>query len=440
MSLESAAPLDAGMRAALEAGKHVTYVCPPAAWAAAPLLSAIPDVTTDGPRIVAIAPEIGDVLDVAGTLRPLPGFEPILPVTGIARSARLLSAGAVKTLAVTPRDLTRLLETSKIKLGKVRTLVLLWPEFMLAAGETELIDTILAEAGDAQRIIVTSDPVATKDFVERHARRSPFATFSQPPEVPGATARYVVIEGERRIAAARGILDTLNPTSSLLWEPAPDRYERWHQFAEDPSVTVTHAAPTDRRVDVAIAVELPSAEILAQLNAVASDVIVLARGSQVPYLKKITRTLRSLRLPGVADRAGERAHQLRQSVRERLEGDLSADLLAIAPLFDEFEPALVAAALAKGAGAPEPVVSAAPPPVAWVRIQLNVGKKDRTRPADIVGALLNGVGLPKDAVGKIELRDTSSIVEIKAEAAARAQRALSGLTIRGKSVTARVSN
>jgi ATP-dependent RNA helicase DeaD len=406
----------------------------------APLLAALPGAEASDPRLVALAPEMGDVLDLARTLRPLPGFEPILPVTGIARAARLLAAGAVRTLAATPRDALKLTEMSRLKLASVPVVVLLWPELVLAAGDGALLDSLLAEAAGAQRLIVTSDDGPIASLLERHARRAPLAVFSRPPEQPQAAARFAVVDADRRVAAIRGILDTLNPASALLWEPAPDRYERWIEFAEDPAIIIADHPPADRRVDVAIATELPSAEVLAELGAGAAEVIVLVRATQVSYLQRIAKPLKSLLLAGAADRARERAHALRQSVRRRIEeGDVSSELLALGPLFDEYDPAIVAAALARGVAPPASAPDEPEVPT-WVRIQVTVGKRDRARPADLVGALLNGVGLPKDHVGKVDIRDGFSIVEVRAEDLQRVMRALAGLKVRGKSLGARIAN
>jgi ATP-dependent RNA helicase DeaD len=283
-----------------------------------------------------------------------------------------------------------------------------------------------------------------KDLAERHARRAPLVTATRVPEPPAVAARYVVTDGERRAATIRAVLDTLNPSSTLLWEPALDRYERWGEFVEDPSVAVMDAPPADRRFDLAIATELPSAEVLAGLAETADGVVVVLRASQLAYLQRIARAPRGLHVETTADRAREHAHQLRQHVRRRIaEGDVSPELLALGPLFDEYDPAVVAAALART----PPSVTATPaapapeeaPLPAWVRIQVGLGKRDRVRPADLVGALLNGVGLPKDHVGKVDIRDGFSIVEIRAEDATRTLRALAGLTVRGKKLAPRVA-
>src|SRR5262245_51679298 len=144
---EAAAPLDAGVRAALQAHKSVCYVCPPAGWAVVPLFASLPESKAGGLQLLVIGPELPDLLDLARGLRPLAGFEPILAATGIARTSRLLGLGAVRTLVATPRDAIRLLQTSHLASSDIPAVALAWPEFMLAAGETGLLDTLLAEAG-----------------------------------------------------------------------------------------------------------------------------------------------------------------------------------------------------------------------------------------------------------------------------------------------------
>ena len=433
--------LDAGIRAALQGNKSVCYVCPPAGWAVVPLFGALPENRVPGPRLLVLAPTTPDVLDLARSLRPLSGFEPILAVTGIARAGRLLGSGAVRTLLATPFDALQLLEGSRLAAGDLPSIALAWPELVLPAGDGRLLDSVLAEAPTAQRLIVTSEPAAVKDLIERHARRAPLAIGSQPGERTVGTARAVIVDGERRAGAGavRSVLDTLNPSSTFLWEPlAANRYERWVEFAEDPSVVIADWPPPEQSFDLAVAVELPSAEALAALAASAQEVVVLVRASQVAYLQRLAKPLRTLRLPGPSEQARDRAHALRQAIRTRLEQeDVLSDLLALGPLFDDYDPALVAAALARGAR----TAGAEPEsPPAWVRIRVDLGKRDRLRPGDLVGALINGVGLSADHVGRIEMREAFTIAQVRAEDAARALRGLAGLSLRGKTATVRLAD
>ncbi len=432
---EETGTLDAGARAALDGGKPLVTVGPPAAWTLAPVFAALPRDDEAGLRVLVLAPEPGDLLEAARMLRRLPGFEPVHPLTGTARATRLLGAGAVRTLLATPRDALKLLEHAALRSDQLHTLAVLWPEHVIAQGESAPLDAVLAETRVARRIFATTDDAPLKDFLERQARRAPVAVLGRPPATPVGVVRYAVVDDDRR-TAVRTALDTLNPARTLLWEPAADRYERWHELVEDPTVAVSGTVPAEERFDLAVAADFPTTELLGQLLARAHQVLVLARAPQLPYLQGAVRSLRPLHLGGAADRARERAHALRQGVRERIErGDAAADLMAIAPLFDEFDPALVAAALVRR---PETPAAEAPAVAAWVRIQVNIGKRDRVRPADIVGALLNGVGLPKDHVGRVDIRDTFSVVDVRLEDSTRVLAEMSQLTVRGRPLAARV--
>jgi ATP-dependent RNA helicase DeaD len=63
-----------------------------------------------------------------------------------------------------------------------------------------------------------------------------------------------------------------------------------------------------------------------------------------------------------------------------------------------------------------------------------VGSRDGIRPGDLVGAIAGEANIPGSAVGRIEIRDTFSIVEVQADAAEKVIRAVNGTTIKGRSV------
>jgi ATP-dependent RNA helicase DeaD len=204
-------------------------------------------------------------------------------------------------------------------------------------------------------------------------------------------------------------------------------------LVQDPSVQVTDIAAGEA-VDLVIAVDLVSPEVLRALSERSREVVVVLRPGQVPYLGQIAHPLRPTRIVSEADRARDRASQLRQRIRERLdEPALDAELLALQPLFDEYDPALVAAAAAAAMVAGPDTADIQ----AWLRIHVGVGRNDHLRPADLVGALVNSVGIPKDHIGKIDIRDSHALVEIQAGDVDQVIRGLTGVTLRGRRVTAR---
>jgi ATP-dependent RNA helicase DeaD len=123
-------------------------------------------------------------------------------------------------------------------------------------------------------------------------------------------------------------------------------------------------------------------------------------------------------------------------------------LLVLEPLFDEFDPAEVAAAVlqwsresgaADSSGAVrerEKAVGALPGE--RVRIFLGVGERDGVRPADIVGAIAGECGITGNRIGRIDLRPSHSVVEVDAEVAPLVLERMSGAAIRGRRVMPRL--
>jgi ATP-dependent RNA helicase DeaD len=115
-------------------------------------------------------------------------------------------------------------------------------------------------------------------------------------------------------------------------------------------------------------------------------------------------------------------------------------LLTLAPLFERHDPAAVAAALyelwtaAAGATAP----AALPDIPATARVFVGIGKKDGATVNDLVAVLTKDVRLERAKIGRVELRDAFSLVELPAQDAERVASALNGTTIRRRRVTARV--
>lgn len=429
--------LDAAHRAALEAGKPLVYVCPPAGWAAHPLGAALPPADTL-PATLVLVPETPAAVDLALALQVEPGLLPLHATTGIARTQSLLRQGRSRTLLATLPDTLELVRRAALQPERLARVVIAWPELMLASGGGEALDTVLADAHQAGRVVLTSDEAAIADFLERHARRAPIAWAARLPEAPSGEIRWVACERARRAWAARAVLDALDPASAIIWDPYPEAQARWKDLAAEPGVRIVGpGSELPEPVEVAIALDLPSPDILTALREAAPVVVALIGAWQHSYLSRLAARLKALRLDGPPDRAREQLFRRRQAIRDRLAaGVRPADLLALEPLFDEYDPALVAAALlaesgeAPGAGAETTLVT-------WARLHINAGRQDQVRPADLVGVLLNVAGLAKEDVGRIEIRERFSLVDVRAELAERALRGLAGATIRGRRIAAR---
>ena len=341
-------------------------------------------------------------------------------VTGLARTAALLKEGRVGVLAGSPADLSALVARSALKLDTLETLVIAWPESFSAE-----LDTLLGEAAEARRVILSWDPHGLTDFIERHARRAeivgdiPLDSVGKPLG-PVASARYAVVPAARRAVAVRDVLDAVRSVRPFVWNGG--------------DVTPPAESP-----DAVIATTMPTREELRLLVAIAQPLVV-ALASQIPYLKSIA-SLSPLTLPSRADRAQDRNAALRAAISAHLtQGDVDAELAVLAPLFEEHDPAMVAGALLAISRQP-PAVSGQPPEqqssAPWVKLFVTVGTKDRASAKDLVGALIKEAGLQKGQIGRIDVRETFSLVDVAPEIMDQAVRRLAGVSIRGRRVTAR---
>ena len=428
---------DAAHRAALESGKSLVYVCAPAAWTVRPLLACLVDAEREGLQTLVLAPDAASVIPLLSEVLSVPGLAPACAVSGLARATKALKAGGVRTLVATPADTMHLLRRSSLPLSAIRRVVVCWPELHAQAGHGSLLDEILGECGEAQRLVVTASEAAAGDFVARHARRAPVLVASRPPETPLKSFRYAIVPDPGVVAAARAALDAHNPATALIWDPSAQSPHRWWEYAESTTVRVS-ADPGTGPVALAIATELPSSDALAAIRAAAEDVVVFARPSQLTYLRTLAERLTLVRLRPEVDRAQDWRLALRGRVRDRIEGQaVQGNLLALAPLFDDFDPALVAAALMDLPEQQEGGDASTSEVPHWVHLHLSAGKRDQLRAGDVVGALLNAAGLTREHIGRVDLRDTYTVVEVRAEAGESARRAMDGITLRGRTVTAR---
>jgi ATP-dependent RNA helicase DeaD len=129
--------------------------------------------------------------------------------------------------------------------------------------------------------------------------------------------------------------------------------------------------------------------------------------------------------------------QIKRAIAEE---DLDAQMLVIGPLLEEYSAAEVAAAAAallrKRAPAPAPAPQQRAPdaPPAFVKLFVSIGQRDSITARDLVGAITGEAGVTGNQVGRVEIRDTFSIVEVATEAGDKVIRALNGTSLRGRSL------
>nr|WP_184193545.1 DEAD/DEAH box helicase [Armatimonas rosea] len=153
-----------------------------------------------------------------------------------------------------------------------------------------------------------------------------------------------------------------------------------------------------------------------------------------------------LRVPSAADIAVRRREVFATKLAERLEaGNFEAQFPIVSELSESHDIADIAAAAlqllweATSAGNSreaemdeELAAQREQPEAGMVRLFVSMGRADKLRPSDLVGAILNETGLPPKAVGTIDVLDRVTFFEVPAANAEQVMDALSNTKLRGR--------
>jgi ATP-dependent RNA helicase DeaD len=183
--------------------------------------------------------------------------------------------------------------------------------------------------------------------------------------------------------------------------------------------------------------------------------IVLVRSRELPHMRDVARRTGYRLVPArepLPTRIAHELDRLKDLLEQALqEENLAPHYLALGPLFQKHSPGEVAAAalsllqrrpVSLGASAAdakaesERTPGSGPQPKTWVRLFVGVGEKDGVGPGDLLGAITGEAGVDGSQIGKIEIRDTFSLVEVSPASADRIIRAVNGTTIKGRAVRA----
>lgn len=417
-------------------------------------------VTSDAENALAIA-------DMAHSLNGATGIE-VLPVTGAARSARLLKARPVRAVAGTPEELLSLISGSHLKLEDLKVMVFAWAEDVLDQGEKTVaaVESLISEAGKtAERVIVTRKlERRIEEFVERYARRSRRAPMplddigsGDIPEI-----KYLTSAGIAKPAALRRLLDELDPPSAAVivrttaGENEARRVLHTLGYREsDPAVYLIRGAPSST-VHTVILYDAPvrRSEIHALGGAGAVNLVALVQPSEMPPLREMLGAkLSPLNLAVGVSKLRRRDDTIRSELRSILASGIPPrEISPLEPLLAEYDAVEIAAAalqllererrVAKVTPTPTTATAApAAPAAAWTgamtKLFVTLGERDDVKPGDLVGTIAGEAGIPGGQIGKVEVYESHTIVEVPAAESERIIAALNGKTIKGRKVAAR---
>ncbi|HEX7120268.1 MAG TPA: DEAD/DEAH box helicase [Longimicrobiales bacterium] len=379
-------------------------------------------------------------------------------------------------VVATPAAALDAVHASALKLGGIAALVLDGLSTLIALDAQDAVEALTnSTPRDAQRIVATAERTdAVDDYIERHVRRA-LHIPPTPTEVE-ATApaekrplRYAIAGAELKtdgLAAFLARRDAPGPVAvycrtgaraqMLADELALRGFRAARGAGEDVRIVALapeEAAPEDAFV---VSYDVPfDGDTLALRHA--GDGLVLIEPRELSHLRQIAERAalepHALRLPLEAPAATELAAYRARIERALAEEDIGAQILVLQPLFERYAAAEIAAAASallrrrppvpaeapaearEAAAAPRPRAgAAAPPPPAYVRLFFGVGARDGIRPGDLVGAITGEANISGDRIGRIDIRDNLSIVEVDNAVAERVIRAVNGTTMKGRSV------
>lgn len=415
-------------------------------------------LTSDGENAVAIA-------EIAHSLNGATGIE-VLPATRASRSARLLKSRPVRAIAGTPEELLALVSASALKLDGLRVVVIAWAEDLLDQGDKAVaaLESILSDAGkSADRIIVTrrmTKPI--EDFVERYARRSRRAPMAMDDigsgEIPDV--KYLTTAGIAKPASLRRLLDELDPPSAAIVVRTPvgesevSRVLQTLGYAGDDSpIAIVRGAPSGA-VHTIILYDAPvrRSEIHALGTVGAVNIVTLVRPSELPPLRELFgMKLSPINLTAGTDRLRRRDDAIRSELRSILSAGVPPrEIAPLEPLLAEYDAVEIAAAalqmlererrIAKSPAA-APMTTTPAAAAQWTgatsKLFVTLGERDGIKPGDLVGTIAGDAGIPGGSIGKVEVYESHSIVEVPAAESEKIIAALNGKMIKGRKVAVR---
>jgi ATP-dependent RNA helicase DeaD len=399
-------------------------------------------VTNDSEAAVGLASRLASIAD--RKLR-------VLAATDARRATRVQRSAPAHVVTGAPEVLTELVRSTALKVDGVRIVVLAWVDDLDGAA-TRALETLMAELSkESMRIVLASAMTpAVEQLVERYARRARRLQPSTAEPAPPVSLSYVVTNDAAKLATLRALLDAVDPESAIVvGRTAESRATvesslRGLGYGGDASSVRVDGTPSG---DAALVVlyDLPGSEdeIRSLVRASGSArVIAIVGARQISGLRRLAGgAVTPFALPAAAERARARETRMRDELREVLQADQYArELQALEPLLAQYDGAEVAAAALRllDAERSKPRVAAEPARAAMTRLYINVGEMDKVRPGDLVGAITNEAGISRSELGRVEVRERHSTVEVSTGVADAVVAKLNGVSIKGRRALVKV--
>jgi ATP-dependent RNA helicase DeaD len=443
--------------------QNVLYVMPHD-WASisqflAPILQRVDESSPDLQAIVITSDAELAAAAAAAAVKVVDGRDVnVIAATNPKRAARLIKSRPAQVVTGAPDSLVELMRAAAVKVDTVRAICIAWADEIVAKEALPALETLMSELPkDAARTIVAAEFVpAVDELIERYARRARRVVPTAAQEGEAIALDYVTVSPGARLDMLRRVLDDVDPRSALIFARENEVEVRallraLGYEAPDSQVVIGNAAGPG--TDLVILFDLPASRgELREVCGAATRTIAFIRPRQLPSLRALADggVVRPVTLSDAGARARDRDAKLRGELREVLNrGEFLRDLLALEPLLDEFDGVEIAAAavylldaaratpVSAAAAASQPrerpaARQAEPSTGPMTRVFVNIGARDGARPADLLGAFANEGGIESSDVGRIDIRESHSIVEVAPGAADSVIERVTGTPIRGR--------
>ena len=368
---------------------------------------------------------------------------------------------AVQVAVASPSAALAAVEHSAIKLEGLRTLVVDGASSMVELGAGEVLETLTAQIPrETQRILLTSELTReVEDWSDRHARRARRFAYlpSEIQPLSGVTVEFCAAPHHQWLPVLGHLLSggaarsgshiqlhcRFESEAQMLADQLTVRGLRVAAGAGEPGIQIDWRE-TGGIVPGAVSISWGVPPDLDSLRAYAQEAaraVVFAEPKEVAHLRRLTSAL-GVRLSALKSTLPAEALRSAQTTRDQLREalthcDLEPYMHLLEPLLDEFTPTQIAAAatVLLRERTPPPATPQLP---AWTRLYFGVGRRDGVRPADLVGAITGEAPVGGDRIGRIEIRDTHSLVEVAASVADQVIKSLVTATIRGRPANVRL--
>ena len=477
--IEEPTPIQAQALPVLLKGNNVVLAAGPGSGAFAAYGCAIVTRTepnTDGPSALVVVP-ISDIGEALGESLARLGQGTGHSVAVLGRSWALPDRADV--LFGTPAEIVATVTEGRVSLEGVKIVVVEGANILAARGLSEDLDRLFEMvAKDAQRVLVSLPVTEEVEAIAREHLPKGVRIPSQTVDPDGpqigpdrGTLTYRVVGEDKEAALTTAVAEFLENGMRhvLVFCRSEDRaadfgdYLALHGYMSgpvgDPDMPVwlaVDALAARKRFEgfaspetvATVSVDTPADEdTLDRRHSIGRRVLIMTLPRELHHLRSITAASGYQMTPAAADHRNAVDDQL-SAVRRRLSNaakrDLSAHGAVLTPLLDAYSAYELAAAalalLAESEVGVAKAVAAKPVPESqrvvdgMKRLFVSLGSMDGLEAKDVLGALAGESEVDGKYFGRIEVKETFSIVEVEESVAGKVIKAVNGRTIRSRAV------